>query len=519
MPTIPQLPSMIRIVEDRIHGGMVSSIDPADIEDHQLIDAANVRVRYDKTLRRYGFFVINGSDTVVSPVQDIFQFKRDDGSRYTIKIHASGAVQFENGGVWTTPTGVTGGGVNDHYQATTIKDRFIIAVNGQGKLKELLVGGPTLQDLSTSAPVAKFVTSAFNRVVAANIPGVSSSQIAWSADGVPNEFDPIINETAGTTPLMDSPSDLGDPISGVLSVENIIFIPRENSLWIATKQPIPSNPFYFQSAVAGIGCNAPFSVARILKGAAFADTRTGTVWFYGFSGMPEPIGRLVENSIFRNLSDPTKIVGSFDPSNYEYSLMVPTSTPDYVRIWTYNFITKAWSYDEVANVTTIADFPYSFSSATFEDLIGTIDALTGTMSTLGSSTVITNSSRLVGKKDGTMCQESPTILTDAGTPYTNRTIFKEVKIPEDNLYIAEIRFEYQAYTIGSITLSYSRDGGNTWIPAKTWVTQTGRPIICKFKKNIKCRRFRWKLESSDGSYDLLNYEIYAYPSGASKSSE
>lgn len=515
MPSLPQALAKMRIVEERISGGMVSSIDPADIANNQLIEAVNVRVRYDKTSRRCGHNAITGSGTINSPVQDIFQFKRDDGSRYTIKIHASGAVQYENGGVWTTATGNTGGGVNDHYQATTIKDRFIISVNGQGKLKELVIGTNTLQDLSTSAPVARYVTSAFNRVVGANIPGISSSQIAWSADGVPNEFDPLVNETAGTGPLMDSPSDLGDPISGILSVENLLFIPRENSLWLATKQPIPSNPFYFQSAVSGIGCNAPFSVTRILKGAAFADTRTGTVWHYGFGGMPEPIGRLVETAIFRNLSDPTKIVGSFDPSNYEYSLMVPTSTPDFVRIWTYNFVTKTWVYDEIANVTTIADFPYAFASATFDDLIGTMDALSGTMSTLGSSSVITNSSRLFGKKDGTMAQEDATTLTDAGTAYTSKVTFKELKIPEDDVYVAEIRFEYQASVIGSIILSYSKDGGNTWIAAKTFATTTGKPLIGRFQKNIKARRFRWKLESSDGSYGLLNYEIYAYPSGLS----
>lgn len=504
-----------KLVTTRLNKGIITSIDSADIDDGALLDAKNMRVRFDRTSRRYGNTLVPSSGGVASAIQAIFQYKKDSGLSYLVVIYSNGTVRYENGGVWTTATGTTGGGANTRYQATTIKNRFVIATDATTKLKELDVAANTIADLSANAPQARFITGFFNRVVSANISTASPIQITWSADGVITQFDPTVDETAGTGPLSDSPSDLGDPVMGLFGMDNVLFVPREYSLWLATKQPIPTNPFNFYSAVNGIGTNAPYSIARVLKGAVFADTKTGTVWYYQMGATPEPIGRLVEKDVFRNLSTPGQIVGSFNPTTNEYSLLVPSSTVGFSRIWVYNFLTKAWSYDEIANANAIADFQYAYSSTSFDQLQGTFDAQVGIFDTWGASTGYTIASRLVGLSGGTIIQEDPNTTTDNAVVYTNTVVSKDFTFPQIDIYATEIRFEYLASKDTTLTLSYSRDGGLTWKVGKIFILVVGRIGICRFQKNIKSRRLRWKLEGTTGLFDILSYEVYVSPSGIS----
>jgi hypothetical protein len=92
-------------------------------------------------------------------------------------------------------------------------------------------------------------------------------------------------------------------------------------------------------------------------------------------------------------------------------------------------------------------------------------------------------------------------------------------IPENDVYIAEIRIEIKAQIGGSFTIEYSRTGGeglNPWRVAKTIDPQIlNVSRIIKYRKLIRCRRFAWRLVAEQGLFDIMSYEIHVYQAGLS----
>ena len=224
---------------------------------------------------------------------------------------------------------------------------------------------------------------------------------------------------------------------------------------------------------------------------------------------------MVEPTIFRNISDPAKVVGSFNPTNNEYSLYVPSNSGIYTNIWVYNFLTKAWTYDEVENINTISDIQYGFAQGSIDDLVGTIDDLAGTINELGVSEVIARSVRVYGTSAGHILLEDAEVDKDNTAAFETEIHSRQFSVPETDISIAEIRLEYIATKSGTFDIYYSKDGGNNWKFGKTFTLRLGRPTIAKFIRNIKARRFMWRIVSTSSDFQLLTHELYAYQSGAS----
>jgi hypothetical protein len=152
-------------------------------------------------------------------------------------------------------------------------------------------------------------------------------------------------------------------------------------------------------------------------------------------------------------------------------------------------------------------------------LIGTIDSLSPT------SKII--STRTYGRDDGTIGQIDVNADTDAphtdfptGIPYETQMVSKCFQIPEDDIYIAEIRIEYESKRGGLFTLEYSKNGGATpesWRLAKNVTPRVlGEPRLLIFRRFIKCRKFAWRLTTKAGLFDTLSFELHVYPSGRSQ---
>lgn len=86
-------------------------------------------------------------------------------------------------------------------------------------------------------------------------------RIWWSANGVPNQWDPAVNTSAGFNDFLDCP----DYLTGVIAIGEIAYIFRNNGI---TQQTITGNalaPFYFDHMWAsqqGIGNVYPWSIAQ-----------------------------------------------------------------------------------------------------------------------------------------------------------------------------------------------------------------------------------------------------------------
>lgn len=518
----------------RVNKGMITMIDPADIPNEALQLARNARCRFDKTTRRPGTKLFTPVKPNTNPVIGVFFHKKNNGQTFFLRFTRN-SIHYVSGGAWTALTAGVGGSLvgsdTDRFRGVTAFDRFVFANNGVDVLQEFDDVANTYKALG-NAPKYKYITAFYNRIVGANLQGATpdATNVGWSADGVIDEWDPGVNETAGSSPIVDSPSDLGDFISGIFGFTSNMILLREQSVWIATKQAIPTQPFYFYTAVPGLGGDCPDSAAITLNGLTWVDRRSGSVWSYQPGGQPpERIGLSIEKDLMRALDDPALVFGSYAPIENEYTVCIPLVGFDGVREWVYNFRTGAWTVGEREAVTSIDDTDLAAALVSIDDLgLIPIDQLSGTIDSLSPGSDIIPV-RIFGRNDGELVQEDENIYTDppvAGSAnaegkFMTELVSKTFTQLKDDAYFAEIRIEYVPISAAPMTLSYSRDGGVTFNTLVKTITPTadqlGKPQIFRWVKSIKARRFAFKLSYDDGQFEVNGYEVHVYPGGESNS--
>lgn len=507
---------MVPLVGAQVNKGMITTTDPADIPPEALEDAFNVRVRYDKTSRRRGTEDFGDTPPDTERVLALYNYKDNDGVGTFLRFTKDGI--YRDPTAWTAIAGTLTGSDTDRFTIATAFSEIVFTNYGVDEIQLIDLTANTFAPLG-NAPRYKFVTVFANRVVGGylNDPTTPSPiTIGWSADGNAAEWDPLVDQSAGQSPLIESPGDTADFITGVFGFTNVLIILRERSVWLATKQPIASAPFSAYAAVPGIGCNCPFSTAVIPGGLVFADQRTEKIYAYTPGELPQSISTAIEKDLFASISNPLEVFGSYDNRNNEYSISIPLVGTAIVRIWTFNFRTQAWSYDERINLSVISDIEGAAQELTIDDLTGTIDQLVGTIDSLVGD-VSSATSRLYGFDDGTLQLERAAADTDAGTNYTASIVSKTFALPVFDQYMARCRYEFFVRTPSVISLYYSKDGGNTWTLARTdTITNTYVPYLLEWNRQVKCRKFTFKIESPSGDWDILDYELHVWRSGTSR---
>lgn len=525
----PQLPDlkMEKFAESRINKGMVTMIDAADLDLGALQLAKNATIRFDRTSRRAGSTLLVPVKPNNSPVLKLGYIKTKDNSPYTLRMTPV-SIHIREALTWTPVVFAVPltGSVRDRFNTVDVLDTFCFTNNGADPVQTVdliaQTGGPL-----GNAPNYRYLTGFYNRAVGFARKDANEVEVGWSADGVPTQWDPAINESAGNTPLLESSDDLSDHIKGGFAFTNVMIILREKSIWLATKQPIPQNPFYMYSAVPGIGCDSPYSAQIIGNGLAWIDRRTGTVYAYKPGSEPEPIGRPVEKTILNNVDDPDIIFAAYAPLTNEYTIFIPGVGSNFVQGWTYNFRNQAWAYNEYYGLTSANDTELAIAGTTIDqlgdiaidDLVGSIDDLSPT------SAIITG--RAYGRDDGTIMVEDPQEDKDAphtdyplGAPFDTVLTSKAFTMPELDTYVAKLVIEYQANRGGPFKIEYSKNGGATddsWKVAKIVnPTVLGKPVLLIWRRVILARRFAWRLTTQAGNVEFLSYEVHVYPSGQSR---
>lgn len=516
-----------KFVEARVNAGVITMIDPLDIPPGALQTGKNIIVRFDRTSRRPGSVLLDPAKPDSNEVLGLAFIKLKNGVAYTFRFTAT-SIYSRNALDWTE---VTGGGLTglqtDRFQVVNVLNRIIFTNNGADVVQEIDPAVLTYAALG-NAPTYRYVTGFYNRAVGAALRGSNEVQVGWSADGVIDEWDPAVNKTAGNSPILESPSDLSDYITGIFGFTNVMILLREQSIWLATKKPIPTDPFNFYAVFPGIGCDVPSSVAVIPNGLAWLDTRTGTVWAYTPGGAPEPIGRSIEANLLRGVDDPSQCFGSYASKPNEYTVAIPRAGSTLVTTWTYNFRTKAWAEGEYESITSIDDIELATggvvgSGLTIDDLIGTIDQLVGNIDELGPAgpvvgpDIIANV-RLFGKSNGDVLLEDETVDTDNGTEFETLIDSKTFQIPTDDMMVMELRLEFLKKLAGSFEIYWSKDGGKTFSLYRT-VADTYIPIgeskIVKTFGPMKARNYVWRIRATEGAFDILAFEVLVSQSGKS----
>jgi hypothetical protein len=505
-----------------LNRGMISSIDPADIPNEALSYAQGARVRFDRVSRRPGRAIFTPAKPNSNRVQRLW-LDKPSRWQYLILRVASPTVHYLKQGAWFQLTGSLSGGANDPvFMANIVGSHLVVLANGVDRLKKIDMENEEIAELSSLAPRAKYVTGAFNRVVAASVSDTHEGMVtvAWSGDKNPTEWNAAVDISAGQSPIIDSPSDFADFITGIFGFDNVMIIPREHSIWLATKQPIAADPFNFFNAVPTVGCTLPNSIASVENGIAFVDTNTETVYHYRPGANPVDIGEGVKRDIMRDITDPSKMFAGDLESENEYIIGLPQSDGT-TKVWVHNFKTRAWSFDVVpdtSEISAVAHLQALTGFVTYDELSGLYASYNALKLALDSYDDITPTptptKRLYfGLANGDILTEEAGIDTDNDVAYTFDIRSKEFQFPQEHTSVSRITFDYRATVSGTLNLLYSKDGGDTWTAAKSIITVANKRGLFKYKRAIRARRIMWRLTATDGLVEILSYDLRVIPGG------
>jgi hypothetical protein len=539
------------LAEARLNLGMITNVDPADIPNGALRLCKNARVRFDRTSRRPGGKLLSPIAPNQEAIIGLSYFKQNDLDEFFFRLTKSGL--HKRDAAWTNiPPAATAllGTDSDYPKFVSAFNRIFFTNNGVNPVQEIDLTAVQYKVLNVSEASVKttfrFLTSFYNRLVGGNLRGGISpdpTMLGWTRDaGITGsgleEWDKAVNETAGRSPLIDSPKDTADFITGLFGFTNNMVVLREHSIWLITKKPIADDPFHAYAAFPGIGCDCPYSAVVAFNEILWLDTESKTVWSYTPGRSPEPIGSNVEREILKAIDNKEKVFASYDASENEYSIGIPLAGANVTRVWIYNRRTKAWAYDEREGVSCIVDMPFTRSGLAIKDLPGTISQLRGTIQSL-SPAQTSIYTRMYGRTDGEIVQEDVNtyldpVMTDgplvlflvspgstpvaqAGTFITS-IISKDFEVEEKSVYVSKILLKYKPYSSGSLRLEYSKIGSDKakWKLGKIVTfnaNDIGRSVLLNFKKQLYCRRLAWRLIGATGSWDLEGYEIKIYPAG------
>jgi len=172
------------------------------------------------------------------------------------------------------------------------------------------------------------------------------NMIWWSANGLPFQWDPEQNTSAGFNPFLDVP----DLITGMVTLGIAGYIFRTNGITQFATTGSAVTPFTFDHMWAsdhGIGNVLPFSIAQYGPAAAFISNDN----IYSLSvSSSTPIGGTARDGIFSDLSAASSapfanIVPILENGfvYLTYQIYIPLAQLGVVRAWIYSFDDKNWS--------------------------------------------------------------------------------------------------------------------------------------------------------------------------------
>jgi hypothetical protein len=513
--------SSINLATQRLNGGMITSIDPSDLPDEACVRLVNGRVRYDRSSRRNGFLVLAVNEPNSGEIRKLILSRVFFGKSVLLRvtqtsIHKLGIAS------WIAISG-TPNPIGKYIDSATVFNRIIIA-DGTNKLIYIYNGAV---ESAPEAPIAKFVTGFYNRVVSAHRVDASDGSITvyWSAEFEPGDPVPLktwnlsTNIGAGYEPLIDSPGDVGDQITGIRGFANILVIPREKSIWLANKQASNTAPFRFYNALPGTGCDCSNAIEISRDGMIFADTRTKTMYVLNPAGGMDRFSVNVETDLFAKLGksiDARDAYASFDAFRNEYHFHIPDGSTS--RNWVFNFDTKAFSYDESALIQTLTsrlctDKPLVIGT-TIGELTGTIGYLTGTIGGLDdprsdAATIY------VGDSAGNIYIDDDSYDDDDGDAYNFIYETKDFTAqPDYDIDVRKLLVESNVDLAASMKLEWSSDSGSNWNLYRDWFTvNAAQSKITVALRNIHGRRIRIRITVRSGRLALLKLNLDALRGG------
>lgn len=218
-----------------------------------------------------------------------------------------------------------------------------------------LPGGPTI--IGPIAIGAGYISELNNQLILANVSirdqGAAGGAgliynfpnlIWWSANGLPLQWDPTVNTSAGFNPFLDVP----DLITGIVTMGVAGYIFRTNGITQFAPTGSAVTPFQFDhmwSSDHGIGNVLPWSIAQYGPQAVFI--AQDNIYQLSITNA-EPIGGSARNAIYADIANATGTCFAAILPEYKagyvyltYNILIPFD--DFVRMYVYSFEDKNWS--------------------------------------------------------------------------------------------------------------------------------------------------------------------------------
>lgn len=379
-----ELPEGIVEVTD-LTKGMVTSLPRKETTPESGLVVRNARTRQGWVGRRPGTRLYENAELPDgNPVLKLVTFMSSGGAVYLLRITRGGVHIWSVNG-WKEIAGYSSP-IDVRISVTQTFNRMFFT---DGRRPWMIDFDRLALTRINDAPYGQFVTGFGDRLLVANIISNGTripNGLAWSENLQPTRFSGL---SAGQGTLMQGSSDFSDDITGIFGMEQEAIILRKRSIWVASRQAFASNPFRFVNAIAGYGCDLPYTAVQVPGGVIYADQFTKGVYFYQIGGTPQKISGQIEDDIFEDLWTLQYADASFDPYENEYHLgltyNIGGDTEWISRTWVYALKDGAWSYDDGPKVSTIGVVTTPSPFISIDDLLGVIDTLPGTIDSLGGS--------------------------------------------------------------------------------------------------------------------------------------
>lgn len=504
----------VLIGEIKLNGGIDTYTDPADLPNNKFQSVINMKIRGDRLSRAQGTVLLTPAKPNSDRVLLYCLFTRFSGEAIYLRF-TKNKIYRKGTSAWTeiisaTPFSLTD---KDRINFTTLNDRFFFAT-GKNPICEINFTLNTYAYLG-NAPAYKYITGFFNRLVGFNLYDAvtpNPTLAGWSGDLNFAQWNPLIDISAGSAPILEAGTDFSDPHVGAFGFAAVTLILRERSLWTAIKVPVATNPFQFQATFPFAGCDTPNSATQKKNGIVWYDYRTNEVYDYTIGSSPRGIGLPIKNELKSKITDKSQVYGSYDGNNDEYILSIVSELTNTTYHYIYNYPAEAWEIRTLNGSNGAVVLDNNVVNLKIDDLSGKIDSLSGKINDLVSSGNAPPSIFFM-TKTGEILVESNSD-TDNGVTMTAEVVSKIYKTPTKDLSISRFTVTYELTRTGSFQIYYSKDGGETYKLYKNVViaqAQLGMRKRVQCVKHITTPEFSWKITSSAGDFDFLDYTISATP--------
>jgi hypothetical protein len=238
------------------------------------------------------------------------------------------------------------------YGVATILNRVYFA---NGSVPVLFSDGEASVKKAGNVPGSAFFITVNEQslILAATVepePGVVNStffpqRVRWSASGLPDEWDPVVDFSAGFNDLVEVP----DVITGINTIGRNSYVFRTNGITVmypTGNSGVGSLPFAFEDfsfAPLGVGNALPYSLATYGPRCVFVAEDD----IYLFDGStPQPIGYTNKKKIFADLASAAgdSVTGGILPvlgPNFDF-LAYYLSIPGPNVTWVFGYDEKSW---------------------------------------------------------------------------------------------------------------------------------------------------------------------------------